>query len=378
MIKLGKKDSKKETKIEVMKEKKGVKTRLIVTNLMNKDEVFRILALGEATGLPVLLVGPPGTAKTGTVIDYTKAMFDFTKQEDVDHFNSEGVFLLETDEGTKASEVKGVVNLEKLVTENKYELDSHITRAETVIINEVDKASSSLRNSLLGIMNEKVLFNGKNKISCNWKLFVATCNSIPKEEENNPFWDRFAIKMTVNRLSLGDMSKYYSNKDKNFKSDIKVRIPTQDQIDAIDIPSEKLEKFLNQSYKTCSDRTLSFVPLMTKAASLVYDCSIDKALIKVCGLLVGTTAANNLSKELLSVDKRTVIDKIDLIVNMSNDQQIEAAIKELENLVGTYHQKGKLSNTDILEIKQVIETAMVNHPWYSLETEVTADEDSEI
>ena len=138
--------------------------RTFETSLMGKDEVFKLLSLAEALRLGILLVGPPGTGKTKIVTDYTKGMFDLTNKAEVKHFNEEGVFMLETDEGTKSSEIKGVVNLEKLVTENKYEIDSHITKADTIIINEVDKASSALRNALLGIMNGRILFNGKDVV----------------------------------------------------------------------------------------------------------------------------------------------------------------------------------------------------------------------
>ena len=57
--------------------------------------------------------------------------------------------------------MKGLPDLEKLFTENKYETIAPITTADIAVINEVDKASSNIRNSLLGVMNEKFLFNGK-------------------------------------------------------------------------------------------------------------------------------------------------------------------------------------------------------------------------
>jgi MoxR-like ATPase len=43
--------------------------REIETGLINKEEVFKMLALAEATGLPTLLVGPPGVGMTKTVVD---------------------------------------------------------------------------------------------------------------------------------------------------------------------------------------------------------------------------------------------------------------------------------------------------------------------
>jgi hypothetical protein len=301
-------------------------------------------------------------------------MFDLTNEDEVRHFNEEGVFMLETDEGTKSSEIKGVVNLEKLVTQNKYEIDSHITKADTVIINEVDKASSSLRNALLGIMNERILFNGKDKIKCNWKLFVATCNEIPKDEINSPFWDRFAIKVTVNRLSAGDLVKYYQQGDKNFSQSVKVNVPTMEAVSKVTIPVDKLEKFLSLAYKSCSDRTLSFVPLMTKAASLVYSCSIDKALIKTAELLLDKSVAEKLSKELLSAEKRAILDKVDMIQGMTNETQIEKAIEEIEKMVGNFASQGKFTNTDLNEIKQLVEGAMANHPYYKIEVETDDDD----
>lgn len=370
------------TTIEVGKPKNIMKKaieikgqRTFETSLMGKEEIFKLLSLAEALQLGILLVGPPGTGKTKIVTDYTKGMFDLTDPDQVNHFNNEGVFMLETDEGTKSSEIKGVVNLEKLVTENKYEIDSHITEADTVIINEVDKASSALRNALLGIMNERVLFNGKEKKKCKWKLFVATCNEIPKDEVGNPFWDRFALKMTVNRLAAGDLVKYYKGGDKNYKTKIKVNVPTREEIEKVVIAPDKLEKFINVAYKNCSDRTLSFVPVMARAISLVYNCSVDKALIKACELLVDKSNAEKLSKELLSPEKRAVMDKVDLIAGMSNEQQIEKSMTEIETMVGNFAAQGKFSKSDINELKQLVEAAMANHPYYKIEVE--SDEDTE-
>ena len=69
-------------------------------------------------------------------------------------------------------------DLGKLFTDNEYSLSTPIADAEIVIINEVDKASSAIRNAMLGVMNEKFLFNGKHKIPCKWKLFVYNSGGI--------------------------------------------------------------------------------------------------------------------------------------------------------------------------------------------------------
>jgi len=251
--------------------------RSIETSLINKEEVFKMLALAEATGLPLLLVGEPGVAKTKTIIEYAKAWLNKDGKMTAEDFQNK-MFILETDEGTKASEIKGMPDLGKLFTENKYDLNTPIADADIVIINEVDKASSAIRNAMLGVMNEKFLFNGKHKIPCKWKLFIATCNEIPKEEVNSPFWDRFMLKMTVNRVSAGEMSKYYSKGAREYREKFKIGIPNQAEIDSMEITTNKLDKYLEVGYQNSSDRTLTFVPRLAKAVAYVWDISVDRLL----------------------------------------------------------------------------------------------------
>lgn len=181
------------SKVKSITKRTTQEVRQIETSLINKEEVFKMLALAEATGLPCLLIGQPGVAKTKTVVDYAKAWLNKDGKMTAKDF-AEKIYILETDEGTKASEIKGMPDLGKLFTDNEYSLSTPIADAEIVIINEVDKASSAIRNAMLGVMNEKFLFNGKHKIPCKWKLFIATCNEIPKEEKGSPFWDRFMLK----------------------------------------------------------------------------------------------------------------------------------------------------------------------------------------
>ena len=235
------------SKVKSITKKSTQEVRTIDTSLINKEEVFKMLALAEATGLPCLLVGAPGVAKTKTIIDYAKAWLNRDGNMTAEDFANK-IYILETDEGTKASEIKGMPDLGKLFTDNKYELNTTIADAEIVIINEVDKASSGIRNAMLGVMNEKFLFNGKQKIPCKWKLFIATCNEIPKEEANSPFWDRFMLKMTVNRVSAGELVKYYTKGARDYREKFTIGIPTSQEIDSLEVPVNKLEKYLEVEF----------------------------------------------------------------------------------------------------------------------------------
>lgn len=325
-------------------------TRKIDTNLIKKEDVFRILALAEATGSPVLLIGPPGVAKTASVIDYAKAANGGTLD------NGE-VFILETDEGTKSTAVKGNIDLEKLTLDNKYVMNSPITEAGFVVINEIDKASASLRNSLLGIMNEKVLFNGKEMVDCKYKAFIATCNKIPEDEVGSPFWDRFLITFDVNRVRQSDILAYYNKGAKGHKKTCTINLPELADIQSATLDMDKLKKTVDLIYNKLSDRTLASIPDLVKNIMVVFKYNEDRALVKAVELLVGKAEANQLAKNLVPRELRAIYDKIELMAAVVDYNSYEQHIEEIDNMSNALDAKGKLSEADKEDIIQRVQDA---------------------
>jgi MoxR-like ATPase len=127
-------------------------THTFSTALVNKLQIFNLLAISHATGYPVLLVGEHGTAKTKAATDY------------ISGFDKAKTFKLELSEGTRTSELKGFLDYNKLVNEKIEVYHTPIADADAILINEVDKANSSIRNTMLGIMAEKKLMMGMNDI----------------------------------------------------------------------------------------------------------------------------------------------------------------------------------------------------------------------
>jgi MoxR-like ATPase len=358
------------SKVKSITKKSTQEVRTIDTSLINKEEVFKMLALAEATGLPCLLVGAPGVAKTKTIIDYAKAWLNRDGNMTAEDFANK-IYILETDEGTKASEIKGMPDLGKLFTDNKYELNTPIADAEIVIINEVDKASSGIRNAMLGVMNEKFLFNGKHKIPCKWKLFVATCNEIPKDETGSPFWDRFMLKMTVNRVSAGELAKYFSKGARNYREKFSIGVPNKQEIESLEVPANKLEKYLEVGYQHSSDRTLTFVPSLTKAVSYIWDISLDKALVKTAQIMISQNAGSELQNKLMSPEVKAVMSKVEMLHSHSSNEQLELAIAEIESLINTYTSRGIMDEGQVDEIELSMQYILQNHP--ARETQLTED-----
>lgn len=348
-------------KVKSITKKTTQEVRNIETSLINKEEVFKMLALAESTGLPCLLIGQPGVAKTKTVVDYAKAWLNKDGKMTAKDF-AEKIYILETDEGTKASEIKGMPDLGKLFTDNQYELNTPIAEAEIVIINEVDKASSAIRNAMLGVMNEKFLFNGKHKIPCKWKLFVATCNEIPKDEVGSPFWDRFMLKMTVNRVSAGELVKYFNKGARDYRETFNIGIPNKAEIASLEIPTNKLEKYLEVGYNNSSDRTLTFVPGLAKAVSYIWDISLDKALVKTAQIMISQSAGSELQNKLMSPEVKAVMSKVEMLHSHQNNEQLELAVAEIEGLINTYASRGIMDETQVEEIEISMAYILENHP----------------
>ncbi len=241
----------------------------IKTNLIGKDEIFNYLLLAEITGLPILLIGPPGVGKTQILTDYTDSLYQDAKK-----------FILELDWGTKISEIKGHLDLKKYVQNHEWETITPITNADIILINEVDKGSSDIRNTLLSIMKEKKLWLGDEIKNCNWKIFLGACNEIPEDEASNPFWDRFVIKIAVNRIPIDLWSQIWKG------TNSEVIITTDDTaLENITINLDLIDKYIIIAHKYLTDRTISTIPLLYRGIKKIWQLNDVDTILRICDIL---------------------------------------------------------------------------------------------
>lgn len=329
--------------------------RVIKTNLMGRDEIFKALVLAEVTKLPILLEGPPGTGKTKAITDYGIAALG----GDPDTLSGKEFFIIETDEHTRSSEVKGRPDMEQLAVHNKYIIDAPIAEASYILVNEIDKASSTIRNALLGIMNEKFVFNGPHKIKCDWRLFAGACNLIPESEVGNPFWDRFVFKIKLERMPIEVIMEYYKAKGKNFEQEVEVAWPTEEDLKKVVIPGSKLGVFLHNIHPKCSDRTLTYIPKIVAAVSIIYNCSVTEAMITTAKLIISPEFASSISSKISSPSVNNLYKQIKVAEACKNDLQF---LEECKNFVSTLD-KTKLEDDEREELlymfNQMVATSYV-------------------
>lgn len=300
-------------------------TRVIKTNLVGKEEVFKIIALGEITQLPVLLNGAPGVAKTATVLHYMGGKYNSDPV-----LATEKTFIVELDESTKASQVKGQLDLSSFVKDNKWGFDSPIARATAVIINEVDKANSGCRNGLLSVMRERKVFTGNQApINCNWEVFVGTTNSIPADEKDSPFWDRFVIKHDMERASIDSLVT--ASQGENLYSTIAINMPTRTEYEGAinSISKRNIKIFMQEAQKSLTDRTLTFIPKIAAACMFVYNMTEEEALLKTAELMC---------KEVLPALSKKFEDPIVI--------QCQTLLQNIQSLTDTFEMFRELDNLE--------------------------------
>ena len=319
-----------------------MESRKIKTKLVGKESVFNILALSEATGLPVLLLGEPGVGKTQTLLDYAAAKYQYNRDA-----VRKNTFVIELDEGTKTSEIKGRVNMKSLLEDKEYKIDAPIADAKFLLINEVDKGTSGVRNTLLSVMREKALFYGDTIKKCKWEVMAGSCNVIPNDELENPFWDRFVLTEKVVRVGLDVMQDMWKKGES--MQDVEITVPTKAEVNACVVDPKLMGKFLAVIYTAASDRTVYQVPMIVQATKLVYGLDDSQAIIKVCELIapdkLGDVASKLETKRENNV--RSLVSQYQYIVEADNWAYTQLfstqLVDELNSLNSTAGYKDKAS-----------------------------------
>lgn len=177
-----------------------VNPNAIKTGLMGwDDEVTPAAVLAAITGEHLLVVGPPGAAKSL----FTRRFFA----------NFEGG-LFETQLSKYADETSlfGAPNLKKLRDEGIFEYPRHgIAANEWGFIDEIFDASDVLLRTLLGILQEKKFTKSGREEDIPLQSVIATANYTRVNDITSAVVDRFAFAVSSPVLTDAQRARLYSN-----------------------------------------------------------------------------------------------------------------------------------------------------------------------
>jgi MoxR-like ATPase len=153
--------------------------------LVEREVLVELVALAAVAGEHVLIIGPPGTAKS-------EAVRRISRRLGGNYFE----YLL--GRFTEPSEIFGPISLAKLkagVVE--VETAGMLPEAEIAFLDEVFLGSTAILNTLLGILNERTFRRGNTRVACPLRVCVAASNQLPEDEQLAAFADRFLVRSFV-------------------------------------------------------------------------------------------------------------------------------------------------------------------------------------
>ena len=161
------------------------------------------LILAVISGEPLLLVGPPGTAKSRLIRAFS-GMLGLLNEDHPERDHPEYFEYLLTP-FTEPGELFGFFDIAQLLDPQSRKLtrdDKGMMQHATVVyLDEVFNASSAILNSLLAFLNERVFHDrGKRIKVANLKALFAATNDVPRTPELRAVFDRFVLRCWVDNV----------------------------------------------------------------------------------------------------------------------------------------------------------------------------------
>jgi MoxR-like ATPase len=165
----------------------------LCTILLERETAIEAALLALLTGEHLLLLGPPGTAKSlmvralceriGGATYFERLLTKYTTPEEI--FGPLSLSALEHDQYRRVTA-------------------GTLVEAQIAFLDEVWKANSSILNALLGIMNERIYHEAGQAIPVPLLSLFGASNETPEDESLAALHDRFLLRVVIPYLADDD------------------------------------------------------------------------------------------------------------------------------------------------------------------------------
>jgi MoxR-like ATPase len=152
---------------------------------VKKQDLIDLMLVAAIAQEPLLLVGPPGTAKSDLVLKFKDAL----------GLGEDDYFEYMLTRFTEPSEIIGPIDIGKL-REGRYirREQGKLPTARLAFLDEIFKSNSAILNILLTIINERKFYQDGVPQPVRLRILFAATNEVPEQAELAALKDRFCLK----------------------------------------------------------------------------------------------------------------------------------------------------------------------------------------
>lgn len=174
---------------------------LLKATFVAKDELIELMATCAIAQEHLLIVGPPGTAKSELIKRFALNC----------RATGDSYFEYLLTRFTEPNEIFGPVNIAAFRQgEGMFRTTTGmLPEAEIAFLDEVFKANSAILNAFLTILNERVFYNGSDRSPVPLVFAVGATNSIPTDDDLAALYDRFLLRFWTDNVEESRFSELF-------------------------------------------------------------------------------------------------------------------------------------------------------------------------
>ena len=318
--------------------------RQALAGLIDREAVAQLILLGAIAQEHLLIIGPPGTAKSyvvkrvativgGSYFEYLLGKF------------------------TEPSELFGTIDFTKL-QDGRFETQTEgmLPEADFVFLDEIFLASTAILNTLLGVLNDHTFRRGHTQTQCPLKICVGASNQLPEDETLQAFSDRFLLTYFIQPVADPQLETLLSNgwslsqsaplESMGLLEDIEALKRSLPHINLTRVVPQLAEAIrrLRQNNIILSDRRLTKLPKLVAASALLAGREIaESADLWPLVYAVQKPAQQEMAQQIL--EAHLEVGQHSLFAEAANeaagtlDSLESVLINRCEQLLMTYHNK---------------------------------------
>lgn len=200
--------------------------RQLEAQFLGKEEIIRLLFISALAGEHLVMVGPPGTAKSALLRSFAQVI-------EAHYFD----YLLTR--FTEPNEIFGPVDIQAFRSgQYRRRLEGMLPQAEVVFLDEIFKANSAILNSLLSLLNSRRFTHGNETVRVPLISLYAASNEVPTDDALSALFDRFLLRVRVDYL---DSYHFRGLLQKGIELEAKGMNPNASELEPVVSAAELLE-----------------------------------------------------------------------------------------------------------------------------------------